>query len=224
VIGVDLVGVEALPPPVETLVGDICEAELRARVAALLGGPADLVLCDAATERHRRRGPRRHGGDHEAALAFCDSVLDGSLVMKAFPGPEADAIRAGCGGASRASPRCARRMAQHLEVLLDRGSDSAGRRAPGGPAAPPASGRRGAIHKVGRPAGDENRRSHGAQSINPATGKLLATYPEHAPEQAAAIADACGAAFGSWQRTSSRSAHGSCEAARLLPSTGSTAG
>jgi 23S rRNA (uridine2552-2'-O)-methyltransferase len=33
---------------------------------------------------------------HEAALALCDAVLapTGSLVMKAFPGAEADAVRA----------------------------------------------------------------------------------------------------------------------------------
>jgi 23S rRNA (uridine2552-2'-O)-methyltransferase len=109
-VGVDLVPLDPLPAPVVTLVGDFCEPAAREAIAAALGGPADLVLCDAAPKLSGIADVDRSAMEelHEAALAVCESVLahDGSLVMKAFPGPEADAMRA----------RLRRRFARVAEV------------------------------------------------------------------------------------------------------------
>jgi succinate-semialdehyde dehydrogenase/glutarate-semialdehyde dehydrogenase len=55
------------------------------------------------------------------------------------------------------------------------------------------------------------------EAINPATGKRLATYPEHSAAEAAAIADACDAAFARWRRVPfAERARLVREAARLL--------
>jgi 23S rRNA (uridine2552-2'-O)-methyltransferase len=98
VVGVDVAPVEPLAPPVVTLVGDFCEPAVREAIAAALGGPADLVLCDAAPKLSGIADVDRAAMEelHEAALALCESLLGegGSLIMKAFPGPEADAVRA----------------------------------------------------------------------------------------------------------------------------------
>jgi 23S rRNA (uridine2552-2'-O)-methyltransferase len=98
VVGVDLAPVDPLAPPVATLVGDFCEPAVREAITAALGGRADLVLCDAAPKLSGIAGADRGAMEelHEAALALCDAALAeaGSLVMKAFPGREADAIRA----------------------------------------------------------------------------------------------------------------------------------
>jgi 23S rRNA (uridine2552-2'-O)-methyltransferase len=98
VVGVDVAAVDPLPPPVATLVGDFCDPGVRESIAAALAGPADLVLCDAAPKLSGIADVDRGAMEeiHEAALALCDAVLapNGSLVMKAFPGPEADAMRA----------------------------------------------------------------------------------------------------------------------------------
>ena len=97
VVGVDLVPVDPLAPPVVTLVGDFCEPVVREAIASALGGRADLLLSDAAPKLSGIADVDRAAMEelHEAALALCDSALDeaGSLVMKAFPGAEADAIR-----------------------------------------------------------------------------------------------------------------------------------
>jgi len=54
-------------------------------------------------------------------------------------------------------------------------------------------------------------------AINPATGKTVGSYPDHTLEQAAAIADACDAAFSSWKRVSfAERARPMRTAARLL--------
>jgi 23S rRNA (uridine2552-2'-O)-methyltransferase len=110
VVGVDLVPVEPLPAPAVTLVGDFCEPAVREAIATALGGRADLVLSDAAPKLSGIADVDRGAMEelHEAALLLCDSVLAerGSLIMKAFPGPEADAIRA----------RLRRRFARVAEV------------------------------------------------------------------------------------------------------------
>jgi succinate-semialdehyde dehydrogenase/glutarate-semialdehyde dehydrogenase len=55
------------------------------------------------------------------------------------------------------------------------------------------------------------------EAVNPATGKTIASYPDHTLAQAAQIADACDAAFASWRRTSfAERAQPMREAARLL--------
>jgi 23S rRNA (uridine2552-2'-O)-methyltransferase len=98
VVGIDLAPVDPLPPPIVTLVGDFCEPGTREAIAKALGGPAELVLCDAAPKLSGIADVDRGAMEelHHAALALCDSVLPatGSLIMKAFPGAEADAVRA----------------------------------------------------------------------------------------------------------------------------------
>jgi 23S rRNA (uridine2552-2'-O)-methyltransferase len=98
VVGIDLVALEPLPAPVLTLVGDFCEPAAREAIAAALGGRADLLLCDAAPKLSGIPDVDRGAMQelHEAALELCEALLaeNGSLVMKAFPGAEADAIRA----------------------------------------------------------------------------------------------------------------------------------
>jgi succinate-semialdehyde dehydrogenase/glutarate-semialdehyde dehydrogenase len=55
------------------------------------------------------------------------------------------------------------------------------------------------------------------ESVNPATGERLATYPDHGPDEAARIAAAADAAFAVWRRTSfAERARPMREAARLL--------
>jgi succinate-semialdehyde dehydrogenase/glutarate-semialdehyde dehydrogenase len=55
------------------------------------------------------------------------------------------------------------------------------------------------------------------EAINPATGKTVGSYPEHSLAQAAAIADACDAAFASWRRVPfAERARPMRETARLL--------
>ena len=87
-----------LPPPIITLVGDFCDPGAREAIAKALGGRAELVLCDAAPKLSGIADVDRGAMEelHHAALALCDAVLlgSGSLIMKAFPGAEADAVRA----------------------------------------------------------------------------------------------------------------------------------
>lgn len=98
VVGIDLAPVEPLPAPVVTLVGDFCDPAVREAIAKALGGRADLVLSDAAPKLSGIADVDRGAMAelHHAALALCESLLaeGGSLIMKAFPGAEADAVRA----------------------------------------------------------------------------------------------------------------------------------
>jgi 23S rRNA (uridine2552-2'-O)-methyltransferase len=98
VVGVDQQEVEPLGGPVVTLVGDITEPELRARIAEALEGPADLILSDAAPKLSGIPDVDRAAMEelHEAALALYEEQAGprACLIMKAFPGPEADEIRA----------------------------------------------------------------------------------------------------------------------------------
>ena len=56
VVGVDLLPVDPLPPA-KIVEGDFTDPGCGARLAALLGGPADLILSDMApnTTGHRQR-------------------------------------------------------------------------------------------------------------------------------------------------------------------------
>ncbi len=95
VVGVDLA---ALDPPIDhdavrVLVGDFGEPSVCAELLRHSGGPADLVLCDAAPKKTGIRATDRAA--EEALLAALAAVLPellrpgGALVAKVFESPEA---------------------------------------------------------------------------------------------------------------------------------------
>jgi len=98
VVGVDLV---ALDPPLEesnavSLVGDLADPAILARITEELGGPADLVLSDAAPKLTGIRD--RDRANEERLLEAIESVLPrllragGCLLVKILEGPEAQQI------------------------------------------------------------------------------------------------------------------------------------
>ncbi len=97
VVGVDLA---ALDPPLElanvvAISGDLSEAPVRERVLAELGGPADLLLSDAAPKLTGVRDTDRAREEELlAAIAALVPLLlrpGGDLLVKVFDSPEADA-------------------------------------------------------------------------------------------------------------------------------------
>lgn len=95
VLGIDLEPIAALPPPVETWVGDAFAPEILERVRAS-GGPFDVVLSDLAP---RTSGVR--GTDEARSLALAERALEvarevlkpsGALVVKLFMGGGFDAF------------------------------------------------------------------------------------------------------------------------------------
>jgi 23S rRNA (uridine2552-2'-O)-methyltransferase len=89
VVGVDLLPIE--PIAGATLIeGDFTDDAMPARLAALMGGPADLVLSDMApnTTGHSATDHIRIMGLAELALAFALETLapGGSFVAKVFQG------------------------------------------------------------------------------------------------------------------------------------------
>ncbi|MBW4091313.1 MAG: RlmE family RNA methyltransferase [Proteobacteria bacterium] len=89
VVGVDLLPVEPVPGA-ELIVGDFMDPDMPERMAALLGGPADLVLSDMApnTTGHGATDHLRIMALAELAVAFAVEVLTpgGSFVAKVFQG------------------------------------------------------------------------------------------------------------------------------------------
>jgi 23S rRNA (uridine2552-2'-O)-methyltransferase len=89
VLGLDLLPVEPVPGAT-FLVGDFNDADMPARLQALLGGPADVVLSDMAPNT------TGHGAtDHVRIVALADLALDfacqvlapgGAFVAKVFQG------------------------------------------------------------------------------------------------------------------------------------------
>jgi 23S rRNA (uridine2552-2'-O)-methyltransferase len=98
VLGVDIEPVDAMKPPVVLLELDFAEPEAPERIAEALGGPADAVLSDAAPKLTGVRDVDRAAEEelYEGALRVAERVLreSGALVVKGFPGPEADRFRA----------------------------------------------------------------------------------------------------------------------------------
>lgn len=96
VVGVDVEAISELTG-VSFLELDFTEAEAVDRIATALGGSADAVLSDAAP---KLTGIRDVDGAlleelYDAALAISSRVLkpNGFLIVKGFPGPEADSFR-----------------------------------------------------------------------------------------------------------------------------------
>ncbi len=98
VVGVDVKAVDPLGPPVTTLAGDFTDAAIRERIAAALGGPADLIASDAAPGLSGIADVDRAAMEelHEGALALVEELAapDAAVIIKAFPGAEAQAMRA----------------------------------------------------------------------------------------------------------------------------------
>lgn len=97
VLGVDRQELEPLGDPVVLLELDFTAPEAPERVAEALGRPADALFCDAAPQLSGVREVDRAAIEelHEGALRVAESLLGpgGSLVIKAFPGPESDHFR-----------------------------------------------------------------------------------------------------------------------------------
>jgi len=96
VVGVDLLPVDPVPSTI-IVQADFTEAGCGERLAALLGGPPDLILSDMApnTTGHRETDHLRITGLIEAAADFAETTLKpgGAFVAKAFQGGEtADVI------------------------------------------------------------------------------------------------------------------------------------
>ena len=92
VVGVDLAPVKNPPAGAITIVGDILDASVTARVANELGGRADLVTSDLAPKLTgiAARDEARSRELIDAALAFAVSILapKGAMVVKLFMGAE----------------------------------------------------------------------------------------------------------------------------------------
>jgi 23S rRNA (uridine2552-2'-O)-methyltransferase len=98
VVGIDLA---AIDPPLDNanviaLCGDIGEASVREEILAALGGPADVLLSDAAPKLSGVRAADR--AREEALLLAIEALVPellrpgGSLLLKILQGPEALAI------------------------------------------------------------------------------------------------------------------------------------
>ena len=95
IVGVDLLEVGPIPPAI-IVQADFTEPGCGERLAALLGGPADLILSDMApnTTGHRETDHLRIVGLIEAAAEFAETALKpgGAFVAKAFQGGETAAV------------------------------------------------------------------------------------------------------------------------------------
>jgi 23S rRNA (uridine2552-2'-O)-methyltransferase len=91
VVGIDLLPVEPLAPAI-LLEGDFTDPDFQVRLAEVLDGPPDLVLCDMApnTTGHRQTDHLRIVGLVEAAAEFAIAHLrgGGAFLTKAFQGGE----------------------------------------------------------------------------------------------------------------------------------------
>jgi 23S rRNA (uridine2552-2'-O)-methyltransferase len=101
VAGVDLLPVDPLSPA-QLLQADFTNPGVGAQLAAMIGGPADIILSDMApnTTGHRQTDHLRIIGLIEAAAEFAEGVLKpgGAFVTKAFQGGETASVIAGLKG------------------------------------------------------------------------------------------------------------------------------
>ncbi|MGA7872155.1 MAG: RlmE family RNA methyltransferase, partial [Candidatus Binatus sp.] len=92
VVGVDLARVKNPPAGAITIVGDILDPTVAARVQSELGGRADLVTSDLAPKLSGigARDEARSGELIDCALGFATAVLKpgGAMVAKLFMGAQ----------------------------------------------------------------------------------------------------------------------------------------
>ena len=96
VLALDLLPMEPVDG-VETIVADIRDDGTLERIRDSLGGPADLVMSDAAPDISgiRDRDDAGFCELHDAVLRACDALSAGSLLMKTFVGEPLDHARSG---------------------------------------------------------------------------------------------------------------------------------
>lgn len=127
VAGVDLAAIE---PPLElsnvfAFTADLTDPTVAQRLVEALGGPADVLLCDAAPKLTGVRATDRAREEAllEAVAALVPVLLrpGGNLVMKVMDGPEADAIvkrlRAGFEKAKTERPEATRKGSSERYLL-----------------------------------------------------------------------------------------------------------
>jgi 23S rRNA (uridine2552-2'-O)-methyltransferase len=98
VVGVDLAEIEPFPELANTIViqADLSQPVVEAGILEALGGPADVVLSDAAPKLTGIRATDR--AREEALLEAIEALVPkllrpgGALVLKLLEGPEAQAI------------------------------------------------------------------------------------------------------------------------------------
>jgi 23S rRNA (uridine2552-2'-O)-methyltransferase len=97
VVGVDRAALDAFPDPqVVVLEADLCAPEVAERILEALGGPADLMLCDAAPKLSGIRD--RDRAQEEELLLAVEGLVSrllrpgGDLLVKVLESPEARAI------------------------------------------------------------------------------------------------------------------------------------
>jgi 23S rRNA (uridine2552-2'-O)-methyltransferase len=134
VVGVDLAAPDPLgEPQVVVLVADLAEAGIERRILDALGGPADVVLCDAAPKLTGIRD-RDRAQEEELLLAVEGLVArllrpGGDLLVKILESPEARAVERRLGARferAKALRPAASRQRSSERYLLARGLRGAG--------------------------------------------------------------------------------------------------
>jgi 23S rRNA (uridine2552-2'-O)-methyltransferase len=138
VVGVDLAPLDELPeePNVAVLRADLASPEIAKRILEALGGPAEVVLSDAAPKLTGVRATDRVREQEllESIEALVPKLLHpgGGLLLKILEGPEAQAVerrlRARFARAKTVKPRASRKGSAE-RYLLARGFESVERRA-----------------------------------------------------------------------------------------------
>ena len=124
VVALDLLAIDPLPGAM-TLTGDFSDPDMPRRLAALLGGPADLVLSDMApnTTGHAATDHLRIVALAEQALDFALATLapGGAFVAKVFQGGTEQRLLAAMKRAFRsvrhAKPLASRKESSELYVI-----------------------------------------------------------------------------------------------------------
>jgi 23S rRNA (uridine2552-2'-O)-methyltransferase len=124
VVGIDLLPMDPIPGA-HFILGDFNDADMPERLAAALGGKADLVLSDMApnTTGHAATDHLRIMALAELAAAFARDVLapDGAFVAKVFQGGSEramlDALKRDFVSVRHAKPPASRKESSELYVV-----------------------------------------------------------------------------------------------------------
>ena len=139
VLGVDSVSLDPLEGPIELLELDFTRADAPDTIARALGESADALLSDAAPKLTGIRDLDRAAGEelYEAVWRVMERTLrpGGALVVKGFPGPEADSFRAALRGrfprVSEVRPEAKRTTSKEHYWVARSGAEPASRRGRG---------------------------------------------------------------------------------------------